>query len=308
MLRLDQLHLEHPVYGSRRLVQLLHREGRKVNRKRVMRLMGVMGIEAIYPQRKLPPVGPGHEVYPYLLEDLDISGPDQVWCSDITYVPMQRGFMYLVAVMDWWSRYVLAWELSNTMEPDFCIAAWERALQSGQPSAVDFQHRSRTAVHVRRVHRCGGVGRGGGEHGQPGSLDGQPVHRAAVAIGEVRGHLPAGLPGRTPSGSRVVQVVHRLQCLPASPVAQQRHPGAMVSGSSSLWSTAGQLEPGTLSGFQLGSHATRASRQPMKTRSRTRRGVRNLSQTAFGGKMTMPRKREGGGNGFAVAFSFPNDL
>lgn len=136
MRRLDQLHLEHPVYGSRRLVHLLDREGLKVNRKRVMRLMGVMGIEAIYPRRKLPPMGPGHEIYPYLLEDLDISGPDQVWCSDITYVPMQSGFMYLVAVMDWWSRYVLAWELSNTMEPDFCIAAWERALQTGNQAPL----------------------------------------------------------------------------------------------------------------------------------------------------------------------------
>ena len=131
MRRLDELHLAHPVYGSRRLLVLVKREGWMVNRKRVMRLLGTMGIEAIYPRQRMALAGPGHRTYPYLLEGLDISGPDQVWCSDITYVPMQRGFMYLVAVMDWWSRYVLAWELSNTLEPDFCIAAWERALQAG---------------------------------------------------------------------------------------------------------------------------------------------------------------------------------
>lgn len=136
MLRLDQLHMDHPVYGGRRLQVLLEREGRKVNRKRVVRLLRIMGIEAIYPRRRVIPSGQNHHIYPYLLDGLDISGPDQVWCSDITYVPMQRGFMYLVAVMDWWSRYVLAWELSNTMEPDFCIAAWERALQAGRKAPL----------------------------------------------------------------------------------------------------------------------------------------------------------------------------
>jgi len=88
----------------------------------------VMGIEAICPRRNPCPPLEGHEIYPYLLKDLEISGPNQVWCSDITYIPMQYGFMYLVAVMDWWSRYVLAWELSNTMEAEFCIRAWEQAL------------------------------------------------------------------------------------------------------------------------------------------------------------------------------------
>ena len=125
---LDELHLEHPVYGSRRLGVLLEQRGHVVNRKRVQRLLRVMGIEAIYPKRNLSQPGEGHEIYPYLLKDLEITGPNQVWCSDITYIPMQHGFMYLVAVMDWWSRYVLAWELSNTMEAEFCIRAWEQAL------------------------------------------------------------------------------------------------------------------------------------------------------------------------------------
>jgi putative transposase len=136
MRRLDELHLEHPVYGSRRLTVLLQREGRLVNRKRVVRLLQLMGVEAIYPKRSLSGPGEGHRIYPYLLKDLEISGPDQVWCSDITYVPMAGGFMYLVATMDWWSRYVLAWELSNSMDSEFCIRTWERALLNGRTPLI----------------------------------------------------------------------------------------------------------------------------------------------------------------------------
>ncbi len=132
MRRLDELHIKYPVYGSRKLGKLLEKEGLVVNRKRVMRLLQVMGIEAIYQKPKTSEPAKGHRIYPYLLKDLDISGPDQVWCSDITYIPLQQGFMYLVAVMDWWSRYVLAWEVSNTMDSDFCVRAWERALGNGR--------------------------------------------------------------------------------------------------------------------------------------------------------------------------------
>ncbi len=131
MSRLDKLHMDNPVYGSRRLGQMLEREGLLVNRKRVARLLRVMGIEAIYPRTRTSDPGVGHRIYPYLLKGLAIEGPNQVWCSDITYVPLQTGFMYLVAVMDWWSRYVLAWEISNTLDSDFCIRAWERALGAG---------------------------------------------------------------------------------------------------------------------------------------------------------------------------------
>jgi len=132
MRRLDELHMKHPVYGSRRLTVLLQQEGEVVNRKRVARLLQVMGVEAIYPKRSLSRPGEGHRIYPYLLKDLDITGPDQVWCSDITYVPMAYGFMYLVAVMDWWSRCVLGWELSNSLDSEFCIRAWNGALGSGR--------------------------------------------------------------------------------------------------------------------------------------------------------------------------------
>jgi putative transposase len=136
MRRLDELHLEYPVYGSRRLAAVLRREGREVNRKRVARLLQLMGVEVIYPKRNLSQPGEGHRIYPYLLEGLEISGPDQVWCSDITYVPMAYGFMYLVAVMDWWSRYVLAWELSNSLDSEFCIRAWTVALAGGRQPLI----------------------------------------------------------------------------------------------------------------------------------------------------------------------------
>lgn len=132
MRRLDELHLENPSYGSRRLAVLLRRAGQEVNRKRVARLLQVMGLEALYPKRHLSQPQEGHQIYPYLLAGLEISGPDQVWCSDITYVPMANGFMYLVAVMDWWSRYVVAWELSNSLESEFCIRAWNTALAAGR--------------------------------------------------------------------------------------------------------------------------------------------------------------------------------
>jgi putative transposase len=136
MRRLDELNLEHPVYGSRRLRALLVREGLAVNRKRVVRLLRLMGVEAVYPKRQLSQPGEGHRIYPYLLEGLEITGPDQVWCSDITYVPMASGYMYLVAVMDWWSRYVLAWELSNSMDSEFCIRAWNGALATGRSPLI----------------------------------------------------------------------------------------------------------------------------------------------------------------------------
>ena len=136
MRRLDQLHLEHPVYGSRKLTVSLRREGLVINRKRVVRLLGLMGIGAIYAKPKTSLPAPGHQIYPYLLRGLEVTGPDQVWCADITYVPMARGFMYLVAVMDWWSRYVLGWRLSNTLEAAFCVDAWEAALRAGRQAPL----------------------------------------------------------------------------------------------------------------------------------------------------------------------------
>jgi putative transposase len=117
-----------PYYGSRRMAVTL-----EVNRKRIQRLMRILGIQAIYPKPHLSRPGPGHEIYPYLLRGVEIVRPNQVWSTDITYIPMRGGFLYLVAVMDWFSRFVLSWELSNTMETGFCLAALEAAFHLGQP-------------------------------------------------------------------------------------------------------------------------------------------------------------------------------
>jgi putative transposase len=128
MRRLDELHLEFPFAGSRMLRGLLAAEGSKVGRRRVTTLMRRMGIEAIYRRPNTSKPAPGHRIYPYLLRGLTIDRPNQVWATDITYIPMARGFVYLTAVVDWFARRILAWRLSNTMEASFCIDAVEEAL------------------------------------------------------------------------------------------------------------------------------------------------------------------------------------
>jgi putative transposase len=133
MRRIDEQYLRAPFYGARRMTQWLAREGYAVNRKRVQRLMRVMGIQAIYPKRRTSQPGVGHKIYPYLLRGLAVTRPDQVWAADITYVPLAHGFMYLVAVMDWYSRYVLSWRLSNSLEGSFCVEALDAALALGRP-------------------------------------------------------------------------------------------------------------------------------------------------------------------------------
>ena len=129
MRRMDELHLAWPFYGSRRMTAVLRREGWRVNRKRVKRLMKVMAIEAIYQKPNTSKGHPDHKVYPYLLRGLTIDRPNQVWCADITYIPMAKGFVYLVAVMDWFSRRVLSWRGSITMETDFCVDALREATE-----------------------------------------------------------------------------------------------------------------------------------------------------------------------------------
>ena len=140
MRRMDELHLAWPFYGSRRMAAVLRRDGWAVTRKRVKRLMRVMGMEAIYQKPNTSWGHPGHAVYPYLLRSLGIDRPNQVWCADITYIPMAKGFVYLVAVMDWFSRRVLAWRLSIVlgldprMETDFCVEALQDAMaRYGRP-------------------------------------------------------------------------------------------------------------------------------------------------------------------------------
>jgi putative transposase len=126
--RLDNLHLEFPAFGSRKLSRLLKAQGQLVNRKRVQRLMRIMGIEALAPKPRTSEAAPEHTRFPYLLRHLDIVRPNQVWASDITYIPTRHGHCYLVAVMDWYSRRVLSWRISNTMDSHFCIEAVEEAI------------------------------------------------------------------------------------------------------------------------------------------------------------------------------------
>ena len=128
MRRLDKQYLSTPFYGARRMVAVLRREGWAVNRKRVRRLMRLMGVEAIYQKPHTSRRHPQHTVYPYLLRDLLINRPNQVWCADITYIPLAKGFVYLVAVMDWFSRRVLAWRVSIGLESGFCVEALQEAL------------------------------------------------------------------------------------------------------------------------------------------------------------------------------------
>jgi putative transposase len=129
MRRMDELHLEHPAFGSRMLTQMLKREGQVINRKRVQRLMRLMGLESTAPKPKTSKPSPEHPVYPYLLRNLTVSRVNQVWAADITYIPMARGFLYLVAIIDWYSRRVLSWRLSNTLETSFCVEALHEALR-----------------------------------------------------------------------------------------------------------------------------------------------------------------------------------
>jgi len=134
MRQIDEIHTQRPFYGSRRIRDWFEDQGISVNRKRIQRLMRLMGIQALYPKKKTSRPGKGHKVYPYLLTGLDINGSNQVWAADITYIPMAKGFLYLVAIMDWHSRKVLSWRLSNTMDDYFCLEALNEALQCyGKP-------------------------------------------------------------------------------------------------------------------------------------------------------------------------------
>jgi putative transposase len=139
---IDQQYTRTPFYGSRRMTHWLGRAGHEVNRKRVQRLMRKMDLEAVYPRLRLSQAAPEHKVYPYLLRGIEVHHPDQVWSTDITYLPMQHGFMYLVAVMDWHSRYVLSWKLSNTMDVTFCLTALEQALEKGGPEIFNTDQES----------------------------------------------------------------------------------------------------------------------------------------------------------------------
>jgi putative transposase len=152
MRAIDRQYLETPFYGSRRLAAVLG-----ANRKRLQRLMRIMGLEAVYPKRRTTWPGAGHKIYPYLLRNVEVLRPDQVWSSDITYVPLRHGFLYLVAVLDWYSRYVLAWRLSNTLDGRFCLEALEEALGRGRPEIFNSDQGAQftATAFTGRLESCG---------------------------------------------------------------------------------------------------------------------------------------------------------
>ena len=161
MAHIDRIYLAHPENGSRMMVRVLAREGVLINRKRVQRLMNLMGIRSLAPQKRTTIPNKAHLKYPYLLRGLLIDRPNQVWCADITYVPFTKGFFYLVAIMDWHSRKVLSWRLSNTMTSDFCVAALEEALAlHGTPEIFNTDQGSQGEFNRSSQHLDHGGGNG----------------------------------------------------------------------------------------------------------------------------------------------------
>jgi putative transposase len=153
---IDRQYLITPFYGARKMAIYLQSLGHHVNRKRVRRLMRLMGLKAIYRRPWTSKPALGNKVYPYLLTGVSITRPNQVWAADITYIPMQHGFLYLVAIIDWYSRYVLAWSLSNTLDTDFCVEALEEALEKGKPEIFNTdqgsQFTSEAFIHLLEQH------------------------------------------------------------------------------------------------------------------------------------------------------------
>jgi len=145
---IDEQYTRTPFYGWPKMTAYLRRLGHLINHKRVQRLMGLMGLQAIYPHPHTSVAARDHKVYPYLLRGLEISRPNQVWSADITYIRLFHGFMYLVAILDWFSRYVLAWQLSNTLDGDFCVDALQQALRLGQPDIFNTDQGAQFTAHT----------------------------------------------------------------------------------------------------------------------------------------------------------------
>ena len=220
---IDAQFLETPFYGSRQMTRWLRRQGDTVSRKRVRRLMRLLGVHAIFQRPRTSQADPGHRVYPYLLRDLQITRPNHVWCTDVTYIPLQRGFLYLVAVMDWASRKVLSWRLSNTLDARFCVDALHEALermalrsfnsdQGSQFTSVDFTDVLKeagicismdaraagwTTVDRAGIKPCRLPGRSVGGWIGPTPLEEGPEGRTQVRGEEIIELLPGGPPNYT---------------------------------------------------------------------------------------------------------------
>src|SRR5437868_4851011 len=186
--RLDRIFTDSPIYGSRQLQVALLREGISVGLRRVRRLMRKLGLWAVRPKRNTSKRHPEHKVYPYLLRGRTIDQPNQVWAADITYIPMRHGFLYLVAIIDWATRRVLSWRLSNTLTAGFCVEALNEALARLQSRHL--QYRSGGAIHQRRIYQGAAGSRDRDQHGWTRALPRQYL-RALVVDREARMGLPA---------------------------------------------------------------------------------------------------------------------
>ena len=223
----NEIYLQWPFYGSRRMRDELEERGHTVNRKRVQRLMRQMDLRALYPRRRTSQPGKGHKIYPYLLRDLSIERANQAWASDISYIPMAKGFMYLVAIMDWYSRRVLSWRVSNTVDTDFCIEALEDALQRFEaPEIFNTDQGSQfTCEAFTDVLN---------DHAIAISMDGKGrwvdnvVRRASVAQRQVRGRVPAGLRNAHRASGRAGPLLRFLQHQAPSQRTGPTHPGCGV--------------------------------------------------------------------------------
>ena len=224
---IDEIHLQWPFYGSRRMRDELEERGHTVNRKRVQRLMRQMGLRALYPRRRTSQPGKGHKIYPYLLRDLSIERANQAWASDISYIPMAKGFMYLVAIMDWYSRRVLSWRVSNTLDAHFCIEALEEALQRFEAPEIFNTDQGSQFTSDAFTRRAQGP-RHCDQHGWQGPMGGQRVRRASVAQRQVRGRVPAGLRNAHRASGRTGPLLRLLQHQAPSQRTGPTHPGCGV--------------------------------------------------------------------------------
>ena len=221
---IDEIHLQWPFYGSRRMRDALEERGHTVNRKRIQRLMRQMDLRALYPRRRTSQPGQGHKIYPYLLRDLSIERANQAWASDICYIPMAKGFMYLVAIMDWYSRRVLSWRVSNTLDTDFCIEALEDALQRFEAPDI-FNTDQGSQFTSEAPHRRAQEPPHCDQHGWQGPVGGQRVHRASVAQRQVRGRVPACLRNANRASGRPGPLLRLLQHQAPSQRTGPTHPG-----------------------------------------------------------------------------------
>ena len=188
MHEIDRIFTKYPFFGSRQIAAYLPRSGFAAGRHRVRRLMGIMGLQAIYKGPNTSKKHPQHKVWPYLLRKLSITRPNHVWCSDITYIPVKNGFLYLVAIMDWATRKVLSWRLSNTLDASFCVEALEERYRQIRTTRNN-EYRSRQPIHWHGLDQDFNRSRDQNINGWSGTVSGQHLHRTPLALPQARGRL-----------------------------------------------------------------------------------------------------------------------